>query len=91
MTARAPIDLLSFVRSGTPGCSQIAASKPKPQIAAAIPSINPTERRPCSNVRSVCVSDNRAIQDGFVSVTPLHVDLTDHRMIADAEQWWREP
>ena len=35
-------------------------------------------------------SDNRAILDGFVSVTPLHVDLTHHRMIADAEQWWRE-
>ena len=35
-------------------------------------------------------SDIRAIQDGFVSVTPLHLDLTHHRMIADAGEWWRD-
>ncbi len=36
-------------------------------------------------------SDFRAIHDGFVSVTPLHLDLT-HRDVLDAsERWWRAP
>jgi 5'-nucleotidase len=35
-------------------------------------------------------SDFRAVQEGFVSVTPLHLDLTHHRVLADAENWWRE-
>ena len=34
-------------------------------------------------------SDFRAIQEGFISVTPLHFDLT-HRDVLDArETWWR--
>ena len=33
-------------------------------------------------------SDFRAVKDGFVSVTPLHLDLTARDRIIDAEQWW---
>ena len=36
-------------------------------------------------------SDIRAIQEGFISVTPLHLDMTDHRTLDDAESWWRAP
>jgi len=35
-------------------------------------------------------SDFRAIQEGYISVTPLHFDLT-HRDVLDArESWWRD-
>jgi len=34
-------------------------------------------------------SDFRAVKDGYVSVTPLHLDLTARDRIVDAEQWWR--
>ncbi len=33
-------------------------------------------------------SDFRAIQDGYISMTPLHLDLTHHAMLADSESWW---
>jgi 5'-nucleotidase len=36
-------------------------------------------------------SDFRAIQDGYISVTPLHLDLTHFDMLRSADQWWREP
>ncbi|MGH9421167.1 MAG: 5'/3'-nucleotidase SurE, partial [Thermoanaerobaculia bacterium] len=36
-------------------------------------------------------SDFRAIQDGYISVTPLHLDLTHHAMLASAESWWQLP
>jgi len=36
-------------------------------------------------------TDIRAIQDGFVSVTPLHLDLTHFTVLDDAGAWWREP
>jgi 5'-nucleotidase len=36
-------------------------------------------------------SDFRAIQDGFVSITPLHLDLTNYSMLDSAGSWWREP
>ena len=36
-------------------------------------------------------SDIRAVQENFISVTPLHLDLTHHGMLAEAEQWWRAP
>jgi 5'-nucleotidase len=36
-------------------------------------------------------SDFRAIQEGFISVTPLHLDLTHFDMLASAADWWREP
>ncbi len=36
-------------------------------------------------------SDFKAIEDGYVSVTPLHLDLTNFDILRDAEQWWREP
>jgi 5'-nucleotidase len=36
-------------------------------------------------------SDFRAVQDGYISVTPLHLDLTHFEMLRSADQWWREP
>jgi 5'-nucleotidase len=36
-------------------------------------------------------SDFQAIEDGFVSVTPLHLDLTNFDMLARADTWWIEP
>jgi 5'/3'-nucleotidase len=36
-------------------------------------------------------SDFQAIRDGFVSVTPLHLDLTHHARFDEAEVWWRTP
>lgn len=36
-------------------------------------------------------SDFRAVEDGYVSVTPLHLDLTHHDALSGAERWWREP
>jgi 5'-nucleotidase len=35
-------------------------------------------------------SDFRAIEDGFVSVTPLHLDLTNFDILHNSETWWRE-
>ena len=35
-------------------------------------------------------SDFRAIQEGFISLTPLHLDLTHHSLLQAAESWWRE-
>ncbi|MCU0635371.1 MAG: 5'/3'-nucleotidase SurE [Gemmatimonadaceae bacterium] len=35
-------------------------------------------------------SDFQAIRDGFVSVTPLHLDLTHHGMLRETESWWRD-
>jgi 5'-nucleotidase len=36
-------------------------------------------------------SDFRAIQEGYISVTPLHLDLTHRDMLDTAEAWWRAP
>ncbi|MHB1263225.1 MAG: 5'/3'-nucleotidase SurE [Gemmatimonadaceae bacterium] len=36
-------------------------------------------------------SDFKAVQDGFVSVTPLHLDLTHFEMLSHAERWWSDP
>ncbi len=33
-------------------------------------------------------SDFRAVHDGYVSVTPLHLDLTHHTMLESATDWW---
>ena len=35
-------------------------------------------------------SDFRAVDEGFVSVTPLHLDLTHRDMLEAAETWWRD-
>ena len=35
-------------------------------------------------------SDFRAIQEGYVSITPLHLDLTHHTLLQDARTWWKE-
>jgi len=36
-------------------------------------------------------SDFRAVHDGYVSVTPLHLDLTHSSMLDSAADWWQEP
>jgi 5'-nucleotidase len=36
-------------------------------------------------------SDFRAIQEGFISVTPLHLDLTHFDVLQGAATWWRDP
>ncbi|HET7584629.1 MAG TPA: 5'/3'-nucleotidase SurE [Gemmatimonadaceae bacterium] len=36
-------------------------------------------------------SDFRAVREGFVSVTPLHLDLTNYRLLDAVHTWWREP
>jgi 5'-nucleotidase len=35
-------------------------------------------------------SDFRAIEDGYVSITPLHLDLTYHSLLQGATAWWRD-
>ena len=35
-------------------------------------------------------SDFQAIKDGFISMTPLHLDLTNHTLLQAAASWWRE-
>jgi 5'-nucleotidase len=32
-------------------------------------------------------SDFRAVEDGFVSVTPLHLDLTNYRLLEEVRGW----
>jgi 5'-nucleotidase len=34
-------------------------------------------------------SDFRAVREGYISVTPLHLDLTHYEMLATAQHWWR--
>ena len=34
-------------------------------------------------------SDFRAVKDGYISVTPLHLDLTAKYRLEDSEKWWR--
>lgn len=36
-------------------------------------------------------SDFRAVHDGFISVTPLHLDLTHKAVLDAASDWWRAP
>jgi 5'-nucleotidase len=36
-------------------------------------------------------SDFRAVEDGYISVTPLTLDLTHLRMLAEPKTWWSEP
>ena len=36
-------------------------------------------------------SDYKAVADGYISVTPLHLDLTNGDMLDCAESWWRQP
>ncbi len=35
-------------------------------------------------------SDFQAVQDGYISVTPLHLDLTNRDVLAAAETWWQD-
>jgi len=35
-------------------------------------------------------SDFRAIEEGFISVTPLHLDLTHYNVLEAAGTWWRD-
>jgi 5'-nucleotidase len=34
-------------------------------------------------------SDFRAVKDGYISITPLHLDLTSRDRLDDAASWWR--
>jgi 5'-nucleotidase len=36
-------------------------------------------------------SDFRAVDEGYISVTPLHLDVTHHAMLDSPETWWLEP
>ncbi len=36
-------------------------------------------------------SDFKAVHDGYISITPLHLDLTHHDMLDSAEKWWKAP
>jgi len=36
-------------------------------------------------------SDFRAIEEGYISVTPLHLDLTNFDILRTASEWWRDP
>ncbi|MGQ0647792.1 MAG: 5'/3'-nucleotidase SurE [Gemmatimonadaceae bacterium] len=36
-------------------------------------------------------SDFQAVNDGYISVTPLHLDLTHRDMLDAAERWWQAP
>ena len=36
-------------------------------------------------------SDFQAVHDGFISVTPLHLDLTHRDVLETAEHWWQAP
>ena len=36
-------------------------------------------------------SDFYAIQEGYISVTPLHLDLTHHLLLGDPGRWWQAP
>jgi 5'/3'-nucleotidase len=35
-------------------------------------------------------SDFRAVQEGYVSVTPLHLDLTHYDMLERSDSWWND-
>lgn len=35
-------------------------------------------------------SDFMAVREGYISVTPLHLDVTHHAMLEDPGLWWRE-
>lgn len=36
-------------------------------------------------------TDIHAVREGFISVTPLHLDITHQARLDDAEQWWQAP
>jgi 5'-nucleotidase len=36
-------------------------------------------------------TDFQAVEEGYVSVTPLHLDLTNHKLLAEVEQWELHP
>ena len=36
-------------------------------------------------------SDFQAVRDGYVSVTPLHLDLTNRESLSTSDAWWHAP
>ena len=36
-------------------------------------------------------SDFQAVRESYISVTPLHLDLTHFDVLSSAEAWWRDP
>jgi 5'/3'-nucleotidase len=35
-------------------------------------------------------SDFRAVEEGYISVTPLHLDVTNYDILRTASEWWRD-
>jgi len=35
-------------------------------------------------------SDFKAVREGYVSVTPLHLDLTHYKLLDEVQSWWRD-
>jgi broad specificity polyphosphatase/5'/3'-nucleotidase SurE len=36
-------------------------------------------------------TDVAAVREGYISVTPLHLDVTFQARLDDAETWWKAP
>ncbi len=36
-------------------------------------------------------TDISAVREGYISVTPLHLDITSHSRLDDSETWWKAP
>src|SRR6476660_8608328 len=53
----------SLLSGGTPGGNHTVAGAMKPKVTQAAPSTRPPESNPCSNGRSIWVSDRCAIHD----------------------------
>ena len=53
----------SLLSGGTPGGNHTVASAMRPKVTDTVPSTRPPESSPCSNGRSVWVSDSFAIHD----------------------------
>jgi len=49
------------------------------------------EKRVCGKARVKTRPDFHAVANGFVSVTPLQVDLTRHGALEGVREWLKEP
>jgi len=36
-------------------------------------------------------TDVDAVREGYVSITPLHLDITNEARLTDSESWWIAP
>jgi hypothetical protein len=55
-------DLSNLLRKALPGGSHIAHRAANPSMTDAVPTTRPTEKRPRSNERNICVSERRESQ-----------------------------